>query len=92
MNPNLGKVLGQIAATIGFALLAGLGGELAKTAGEQMRGKLKKDDAKKDPKPDELEELKKKQLELEAEVKRLREELDAARRAGSGEPGPGDVR
>ena len=76
MNPNLGKVLAQIAATIGFALLAGLGGELAKTAGEQMRGRLKKDDKK----PDDVEELKKKQAELEAELKRLRAELDAARR------------
>jgi hypothetical protein len=75
MNPSLGKVLAQIAATIGFALLAGLGGELAKTAGEQMRTKLKKDDDK----PDEVEELKKRQAELEAELKRLRAEVDAAR-------------
>lgn len=72
MNPSLGKVLAQIAATIGFALLAGLGGELAKTAGEQMRTKLKKEDK------DDVEELKKKQAELEREVARLRAEVDRA--------------
>jgi hypothetical protein len=65
----LGKVLAQIGRTLGFALLAGLGGELAKTAGEQMRGRLKKD-----------EEEQKKREELEQEVKRLREELDALRK------------
>ena len=74
MNPAVGKVLAQIAATIGFALLAGLGGELAKTAGEKMRGKLKKDE-------EELASLKKRQAELEAELKRIREELDARRAA-----------
>ncbi len=79
MGPQLGKVLAAIARTLGFALLAGLGGELAKTAGEQMRTKLKK-------KGDEPEEetpeqaAKRKQDELEAEVKRLREELDALRK------------
>lgn len=83
MNPSLGKVLTQIAATIGFALLAGLGGELAKTAGEKMRGKLKKDD-------DDLEQLKKRQTELEEELKRVRTELDARR--GAAHPGPDEGR
>jgi hypothetical protein len=75
MGANLGKVIAAVARTLGFALLAGLGGELAKTAGEQMRTKLKKKDDEETPE----EAAKRRQDELEAEVKRLRQELDALR-------------
>lgn len=76
MGPMVGKVLLEIAKTLGKAVIAGVGVELARVASGHVQKRFgpKKDDKKK---PEEMtpEELKKENERLRAEVEELKERL-----------------
>lgn len=93
MNALIGKVIVEIGRTLGKAVIAGIGMELAKVAGTHLQkrlaakpapkdGKAAKasDDKDKDPVADpDVERVRAENERLRAEVARLREELDAVR-------------
>ena len=70
----MGKVIIDIARTLGKAILAGVGLELAKVASDQIRKKL-------GPKEQKDETPEEENARLKAELAKAREEIDAMRRA-----------
>ncbi len=83
MNASVGKVIAELGRTLGKALLAGVGVEIAKVAGAHMKKRLGPRDgaaAKEDPPPPTADEVQRENEKLREEIEKLREELAAARR------------
>ena len=85
MNNGIGKIVVDVARTLGKAVLAGAGLELAKVASDHLRRRLGPKDPPKEGEPEKdertPEEIRAENARLKTELERVREELDAARRA-----------
>lgn len=91
MNALITKVIVEIGRTLGKAVIAGIGVEIAKVAGTHLQKRLAAKDRDKDAKGkhgkdgkdgvpvEEVESVKAENERLRAEIDRLREELAAAR-------------
>ncbi len=82
MGPMVGKVLVEIVKTLGKAVIAGVGVELARVASAHVQKRFgpNKDDKKPEQKPETMtpEELRKENERLRAEVDELKERLGSA--------------
>lgn len=87
MSPFIGKIVLEIGKSVGKAVLAGIGLELAKVASDHVRRRLGPRDAKKPLTPEEqLAEVKAENEALKAELARVKAS------AAAPTPGPDDER
>lgn len=88
MRPFIGKVVAEIGRTLGRAVIAGIGMEIAKVAGSHLQKRLAAKDkaapagqgAEPEGGASDVEQVRAENDRLRAEVERLREELEARRR------------